>query len=45
MTDLYDDNTYLELRSYVVIEYDYNGDGYYNLINVLKKRGKDYVKN
>ena len=34
MTYIYDDNTYIELRSYVVIEYDDDGDGYYDLINV-----------
>ena len=34
MTYIYDDNTYLESRSYVVIEYDDDGDGYYDLVNV-----------
>lgn len=34
MTYVYDDNTYLESRSYVVIEYDDDGDGYYDLVNV-----------
>ena len=36
MTYIYDDNTYLESRSYVVIEYD-DGDGYYDLVNVHYK--------
>lgn len=33
MTYIYEDNTYLESRSYVVIEYDDDGDGYYKFLS------------